>query len=132
VIVVDTNVIAGLLLPSTESDAVGRLFRRDPRWLAPPLWRSEFRSVLVKQARAGMLDAGALPQLAQQAERLVLERPVATGDVLAAALATGCSPYDCEFAVLARGLGLPLATFDRRLLAAFPGLAVAPDAWRAD
>jgi predicted nucleic acid-binding protein len=129
VIVVDTNVIAGLLLPSMEGDAVRRLFRRERRWLAPPLWRSEFRNVLVKQARAGTLEAEALPKLAQRAERLVVERPVASAEVLVASLSTGCSPYDCEFAVLARGLGLPLVTFDRRLLAAFPGLAVAPDAY---
>ncbi len=31
-----------------------------------------------------------------------------------------CSAYDCEFVALARGLGVPLVTMDRKLAASFP------------
>jgi hypothetical protein len=54
--VADTNVLAALMLPSAENEAVVTLFRLDPDWRLPPLWRSEFRHVLLKVVRAGMLD----------------------------------------------------------------------------
>ena len=45
-IVVDTNTLAYLYLPSTQTDDVVALLRNDPAWAAPLLWRSEFRNVL--------------------------------------------------------------------------------------
>ncbi len=45
---------------------------------------------------------------------------------LALSLASGVAVYDTLFVELARRERLPLATFDRRLLAAFPGVAKRP------
>ena len=45
-IVADTNIISYLFLPTTYSEQVSRLYRVDPDWVAPDLWRSEFRNVL--------------------------------------------------------------------------------------
>ena len=50
-IVVDTNVLVQLLLPAEEAPLVEEIARIDDVWHAPALWRSEFRSVLVKQPR---------------------------------------------------------------------------------
>ena len=54
-IVADTNLIAYLLLPGPLTDRAGRVYERDPVWVAPPLWRSEFRNVLVLHVRTGRI-----------------------------------------------------------------------------
>lgn len=41
-IVVDTNTLAYLYLPTTHTDDVVSLLHKDPAWAAPRLWRSEF------------------------------------------------------------------------------------------
>lgn len=53
--VADTNVLAALMLPTAENAGVISLFRLDPDWRLPPLGRSEFRHVLLKYVRAGIL-----------------------------------------------------------------------------
>ena len=50
-IVVDTNIIAYLTLPSPYTDAAERLLQRDQDWIAPVIWRSEFRNVLATAMR---------------------------------------------------------------------------------
>lgn len=37
-----------------------------------------------------------------------------------------CSSYDCEFVALANDLDINLVTFDKRLLSAFPDVAIDP------
>ena len=126
-IVVDTNVLAALLLPSDQTSAAVALHARDPEWAAPPLWRSELRSVLVQNVRADRLDLTAANHVMQLAlEAIVHEHEALSSEVLELALASSCSPYDCEFVAVARALSVPLATLDRALLRAFPDLAVTP------
>ena len=57
-IVVDTNVIAYLFLPGTHTDAARRVYEQDPAWVAPLLWRSEFRNILTTSLRRGHLQVG--------------------------------------------------------------------------
>jgi predicted nucleic acid-binding protein len=54
-IVVDTNVIAYLYLTGEYSDLSERLLEHDPDWMAPRLWRSEFRNVLALYLRKELL-----------------------------------------------------------------------------
>ncbi len=125
-IVVDTNVVAYLLLESERTAQAERALALDPEWTAPLLWRSELRNVLATQVRGGLLAAGEARRLQAEAERLLAggEYGVASADVLELAAASGCSAYDCEFVALARDLGVPLVTVDRDLLAAFPDRTV--------
>ncbi len=46
-IVADTNIISYLLLPTSFSASVDTLYKTDSHWVAPILWKSEFRNVLV-------------------------------------------------------------------------------------
>lgn len=126
--VVDTNVVAALMLPTAANADVAELLRQDSDWRLPPLWRSEFRQVLLKVVRADLATPEQALALWQKAlERFELNELSVDGhQVLALAIATGCSTYDAEFVVLARQLNCTLLTFDRKLLQLFPDLAKKP------
>ena len=55
-IVVDTNVIAYYWIKSEFNDLAVKLFEKDNRWVAPYLWRSEFRNVLSLYFRNNFLS----------------------------------------------------------------------------
>ncbi|MCD6138747.1 MAG: hypothetical protein J7J91_09345, partial [Deltaproteobacteria bacterium] len=55
-IVVDANIISYLYLPTSFSVKVDTLFKIDPDWSAPFLWRSEFRNVLALYLRKGLIN----------------------------------------------------------------------------
>ena len=124
-IVVDTNVIASLILRNRNAAAARELVERDPEWAAPLIWRSEFRNVLATGIRQGWLDLSVTLDAMETAEALLRGREYAVADmaVLLAAAESGCTAYDCEFVVVARDLGVPLVTEDRQVLAAFPDVA---------
>jgi len=115
-----------LLIQGEDSEQAARLLRRDSLWAAPPLWRSELRSVLAQYHRGGHLDLPGMRQLMAQAEELMAgsEFDVDSAAVLELVAGSACSADDCEFVALATRLRLPLHTSDRRVLGGFPGIAV--------
>jgi len=127
-VVVDTNVLAALLLPSVSSLDLEEQLCLDEDWRVPPLWRSEFRHVLLKHVRADLMEPDLAIELWTKAiERLELcEHPVLGDKVLDLAIRFGCSSYDAEYVVLAKELNCRLLTFDRKLLQLFPDVAVKP------
>ena len=132
-IVVDTNVVAALWLPSSTSSVAERVLARDPDWAAPLLWRSEFRSVLAGYLRRGHLDVERAAAVAEDAEAQLRGREyqVPSHRVLQRVAGSTCSAYDCEFVVLAEDLGVALVTHDRAILGAFPRVARRPEAFLA-
>jgi len=127
-VVLDTNVLAALLLPSVSSLDLEVQLRLDEDWRVPPLWRSEFRHVLLKHVRADLMEPDLAIELWTKAlERLELCEHLVLGDkVLDLAIRFGCSSYDAEYVVLAKELNCRLLTFDRKLLQLFPDVAVKP------
>lgn len=124
-IVVDSNVIAYLLLPGEFTGAAEALHERDPDWAAPRLWRSELRNILAGHLRRGLLSFEQSLRLQAEAESLLagLEFDVASDAVMALVRDSDCSAYDCEFVALAQRLQAPLCTQDKKLLRAFPAIA---------
>ncbi len=124
-IVVDTNVVACLLLAGPQTEKAEALLLHDPEWAAPVLWRSELRNVLSGYLRRGQLDHQQVLRLQGQAESLLQGRevPVDSADVFRLVEASDCSAYDCEFVAAALALQTRLITSDRQLLRAFPTLA---------
>jgi len=55
-IVVDTNTIAYLYLPTDFTESVEELLSKDAIWIAPSLWRSELRSILAQYLRREIID----------------------------------------------------------------------------
>ena len=127
-IVADTNLIAYLLIDGEHTGSARRVWRRDPSWTAPPLWRSEFLDVLVTAVAAKVLgeDDAALAWHRGTSLMRGREREPSGSDVLHRAVALGLSAYDAHFVVLAEALDVPLVTGDRRILRACPERAVSP------
>ena len=126
-IVVDTNVLAYLYLPTEFTPHAEALLERDPEWAAPVLWRSEFRSILAGYMRRGTLTFEDARALQIEAESLLAgnEHDVDSLRVLELVRDSDCSACDCEFAALAIQLDVELVTMDSKLLRAFPKHAVA-------
>lgn len=128
-IVVDTNILVGLLVPGESSSVAARVLAKDPEWVAPLLLRSEFRNVLATLVRRRTIDSDSALLIMEEAERILdgNEFPVNSAEVLALSGGSACSAYDCEYVALAQMLRIPLVTLDREVLAAFPKLAVDPE-----
>ena len=124
-IVVDTNVISYLLIPSPLTTAAVSARRRDD-WCAPLLWRSEFRSVLALRMRHHALSRQAAGELISLAERLLWGREfsVRSATVLDCVSRSTRSAYDCEFVALAEDLGTRLVTTDEPLVRDFPNRVI--------
>ena len=121
-IVVDTNILAYLLLPYEHSAQADALFKRDAEWAAPILWRSEFRNLLAGYLRRKTLLLDEILKVQSEAEALLAgnEHEVDSRRVLEFVRDSDCSAYDCEFVVLAERLGVKLVTMDKKILRAFP------------
>jgi predicted nucleic acid-binding protein len=126
VIVVDTNVLAYLYLPTDYTSQAEALLQQDPDWVAPVLWRSEFRNILAGYMRRKTLTFEEARNLQAEAESLLAgnEHEVDSQQVLELVRDSDCSAYDCEFVALALRLGAKLVTMDAKLLKAFPKQAV--------
>ena len=124
-IVVDTNVLAYLLLPGPKTELAEALLLKDREWAAPPLWRSEFRNVLTGYLRRDLLQRSDAVALMKAAEAILSahDESVSSEHVLELVSISRCSSYDCEFVAAARQLDVPLVTEDQALLKAFPDLA---------
>jgi len=125
-IVADSNLIAYLMIRGEHTAAARATLRADPVWAAPLLWRSEFRNVLSLYARRGDLTLADALEYSREAEMLLQGREyqVPSAPVLVLSKESGCTAYDCEFVHIAKELGVPLVTSDKRVLQAFPRLAV--------
>lgn len=126
-IVVDTNILAYLLLPYEFSPQADALFERDPEWVAPILWRSEFRNLLAGYLRRQTLTFDEVLKIQVEAEALLAgnEREVDSRRVMELVRDSNCSAYDCEFIALAALLGTKVVTMDGKMLREFPQFAVA-------
>jgi len=133
VIVADTNVIVYLHINGPYSRQAEQALKKDPIWVAPRLWRSEFRNVLALQVRQRVLTLQFALGFMEEAARLLqgFEHEVPSTLVLRLADSSGCSAYDCEFVVLAQDFGVPLVTMDSALLRRFPDVAISLDAFLA-
>ena len=125
-IVADTNLVVYLLLEGDRTAAAAAALERDPDWIAPRLWRSEFRNTLALYIRRSLLSLDKSVEIVRDAERLLKGKAFEVGSqqVLALAAASRCSAYDCEFVALAQAMRAPLVTADREILAKFPAVAV--------
>ncbi len=132
-IVVDTNTIAYLYLPTEYTTDIEALLERDSHWIAPLLWRSEFRNILALYIRKNLIDLDTALQMQAQAEKQLTgnEYSVNSTTVLMLAKESGCSAYDCEFISIAKSLNSKLVTADKKLISLFPDIAMTAKSYLA-
>jgi predicted nucleic acid-binding protein len=126
VIVVDTNVICYRWISSPNNAAAETALAKDPHWIAPLLWRSEFRNILALAIRKRTLTIDAAQDIMRKAEASLdgSEFAVSSDAVLELVTSSTCTAYECEFVALAQAEGVWLVTADRQLMQEFPEVAV--------
>lgn len=128
-IVADSNLIAYLHLPGPKAGVADAVLLKDSEWWVPPLWKSEFRSILFAYMRTqGMDVATAQAHWTEAIDHLgSTQKEPNPASVLAKAANSKLSAYDAEFVVLAEELGVPLVTSDQQVIKAFPKFAISPE-----
>lgn len=125
-IVVDTNVIAYLMMEGEKTGMAQETYSRDSTWAMPSLWRHEFLNVLATYVRHGGSEIEAAVEIWQRSSLLfdAGERDVNMLQALRLASQYNISAYDAQYVALAMDLGIPYVTEDRQILRIFSGLAL--------
>jgi predicted nucleic acid-binding protein len=123
VIVVDTNVLAYLLIEGDRSTEAQALYARDADWRSEAFLLVEFSNILATYERSKALSTASAFELLASAERVVaglVNLPHSRALQLASRF--GVSAYDARFLGAAQTLGAKLVTEDERLRKAAPSL----------
>jgi predicted nucleic acid-binding protein len=128
--VVDTNVVAYYLIGESSFAEESRAFWRSAgELLAPSSWEAELANVIWMSVRTRGIDEAEGSVKLELAARLgihsVAVRTLWQG-AFARAVASDVPIYDTLFVELANRERVPLVTFDRKLLAAYPATAKRP------
>lgn len=132
-IVVDANILAYLCLPGEFAQLANAAYQKDPHWIAPRLWQSEFRNVLAAYLRRNLIDLKTAHRSMDYMLDLMrqTEFGVISLHVLELVVSSKCSSYDCEYVALAQQYDVPLVTMDKQILGQFPQVAVKLDTFVA-
>jgi predicted nucleic acid-binding protein len=124
VLLVDTNVVAYLLIEGDHTAAAQELHRRDGDWRSEAFLMVEFTNVLAASIAAKRMGMSPAQESLQRAADLLdgkLAR-VPHQMVLITSARYRISAYDARFIALAQQLGRRLVTEDAKLRAAAPAL----------
>lgn len=124
-IVVDSNIIIYVHVHSEKTALALRALQKDPYWVAPPLWESEFRNVMAGYIRRHILKLDDAKLVMKSALQTMEGREILPPSdlVLDLVAESDCSAYDCEYVALARHLNVKLVTSDHKILRNFPETA---------
>ena len=123
-IVVDTNVLAYLLIDGERTADARALFSLDADWRSEPFILVEFTNILATAVRVHGLAPTAAATLLSSAERVVRigTHAVAHHTALEIARRYSVSAYDARFLAVAVQVGARLVTEDARLRRAAPDM----------
>jgi predicted nucleic acid-binding protein len=122
-VVIDTNVLAYLLIEGDRTADAQALFRRDSEWRSEGFVLIELSNILATYQRLGALTQGVAEATLATAERIVTGLVnLPHGRALKLAAEFGVSAYDARFLGVAQNLGTRLVTEDAKLRAAAPKL----------
>jgi predicted nucleic acid-binding protein len=125
VVLVDTNVLAYLLIEGDHTAAAQDLYARDADWQSEAFALVEFTNILATYARTGALTREQGTKLLAEAETLLLPLPsVLHQEAYEAAIEFGISAYDARFITLARQMKSKLVTEDGKLRKAVPAWTI--------
>jgi predicted nucleic acid-binding protein len=127
VIVVDTNVVAAVIIRGATTPDAFTARSRDREWLAPRLLRSELLNAIAKYVVvAGTLDRDEAVKTFRHGLSLVTlaEDEAQPLDIFNLCARHGITAYDAEFVNLAISENVRPVTLDGAVLRAFPDVAV--------
>ncbi len=128
--VVDTNVIAYFLLGTPKFATEARSFwDQADELLAPSIWEAEIANVIWMAARSNVIttdDATAKLALAGRLGVHSVNNRTLWQGALTRALASGVAVYDTLYVELAEREGVPMVTFDEKVLKTYPAIAKRP------
>jgi predicted nucleic acid-binding protein len=124
VIVADVNTIAYLWIPGEMTSLAEAALVKDPEWVAPQLWRSEFRNVLAQYYRKKLIGRNVMSRCLQGAESQIKSYTVPSSLIIQKVMESSCSTYDCEYVALAESLRVKLVTADKQICRQFPEIAI--------
>jgi len=128
--VVDTNVVAYFLLGTPKFVTEAREFwNQADELLAPAVWEAEIANVIWMASRANVVtvqDATAKLALAGRLGILSINVRTLWHGALARSVSSGVAVYDTLFVELAEREGVAMATFDNKVLKAYPEIAKRP------
>ena len=124
-IVVDTHVLACLFTHRLRTPSAEALLVKEPQWMVPTLWRSEFRNILAGYMRRGDISFDVAYKILREAESLLAgnEYEADSLHVFQLVRDSECTAYDCEFIAVAMKLNAKLVKMDKALLKGFLKLA---------
>lgn len=130
-IAIDANILTYYHLDSDFTEKAFEAFRKDPDWIAPLLWRSEFQNILAGYLRRKLMLLPKATIIMNEAIAMMeeMEFQVSAHKVLELVNDSKCSSYDCEYVALAKQFDIPLLTNDKQILNQFPETAVNLDAF---
>ena len=119
-LVVDASVVVKWFVPEEHSEAARSLLQlSDHAFFAPDHLFAELGNTVWKKVRRGELDAALAPALVADMARVAID-PVSTqvlmADAYAIAARVGLTFYDGLYVALAKRLGAPLVTADRKMV----------------
>lgn len=122
-VVVDTNILAYLLIVGDRTKEAQALFARDDHWKSEAFVLVEFSNILATYQRLGELDSNQTERLLGEAQtclRHLVDLPHVAA--LRTAQQFRVSAYDARFLAAAEKLNTRLVTEDAKLRAAAPAL----------
>jgi predicted nucleic acid-binding protein len=128
-IVVDNNILVYFILRGPFEKKADQVFICDNDWIMPRLWRSEFGNVISIYHKQNLITRENAKSVWNRAIEILetKEFSVDGSRTLLLALESGCTYYDCEYVQLALQFDVPLITEDKKILKAFPDVAVSMD-----
>ena len=132
-IVVDTTILASLYLENPHRQEIEELFLKDCYWLAPIVWRSDFRNLLASYIHQGTIQLDKALEVMAACEELMdkMEHEPSSLHVLSLVQVSGCTASECAYVAVARDFGTVLITLDWTFLKTFPRIALTPTAFLA-
>lgn len=124
-IVVDVNIVIYLLVEGEKTPLAQKLYRIDPQWKLPRLWRYEFLNFLSTLGRQKKLTYSTLKKLWEEALRLFENAEYDPAEELTLKIAYDYSvtAYDAQYLALASELKTYCITADKPLYRKVPALA---------
>ncbi len=124
-VLIDTNILAYLMIEGDHTTAAQKLFQRDSEWCSEAFVMVEFSNVLATYIRAKALTQPQGVRLLTEAQALVPTlHNIANMQTLETAIEYGISAYDARFISVARHLKQKLVTEDTKLRTAVPSWTV--------